>query len=72
MLRMKNGKEPLRSTPADVVNTNRFTLRGVAAIRFWLEIQSVCSGPLSPSHLQPRQAQQLWTTVLHLKPDMAL
>ena len=33
-LRMKNGKEPLRSTPAEVVNTKRLTLRGVAAIRF--------------------------------------
>jgi len=56
---MKNGNEPLRSTPADVVNTKRLMLRGVAAIRFWLEIQSVCSGPLSPSHLQPSQTQQL-------------
>ena len=52
---MKKGNWPLRSTPADVVNTKRLMFLGVAAIRFWFEIQSVCSGPLSPSHLQCAQ-----------------
>ena len=51
---MKNGNWPCRSTPADVVSTKRFTLRGVAASRLRTATKSLCSGPLSPSHLRYR------------------
>ena len=48
---MKNGNCPCRSTPAEVVSTKRLTLRGVAANRLRTATKSLCSGPLSPSHL---------------------
>jgi hypothetical protein len=53
---MKNGNWPCRSTPADVVSTKRFTLRGVAASRLRTATKSLCSGPLLPSHLQANRA----------------
>lgn len=52
---MLNGILLLLSTPADVVRRNRFTDLGVASIRFLTAIKSVCSGPLSPFHLQSKK-----------------
>lgn len=49
------GKEPLRSTPAEVQKAKCLRSRGAARIRLPEETRSVCSGPLSPSHLRRRR-----------------
>ena len=48
---MTKGNCPERSTPAEVVSTKRFRSLGQARARLRTDTKSVCSGPLSPSHL---------------------
>lgn len=51
-LRMLKGSLLYRSTPAEVTNTKRLILLGDALIKLPVAMESVCSGPFPPFHLE--------------------